>query len=101
MNTEQVAFHLGICLCHKVDQLLTKWRSALLTEEKKSLADFCRGVKAPNVEDSFPAIFLSPKLDDCMRYFLKDGKSLCLDFFFQLLGKVCTKLVFWFSIRSF
>ncbi len=98
MNTEQVAFHLGICSTRKVVQLLTKWRSALLTEERQSLADFCRGVKAPNVEDSFPAIFLSPKLDDCMGCFLKAGKSLC---FFQLLGKCCTKLVFWFSIRSF
>ncbi len=96
MNTEQVASHLGIVSTRKVGQLLMKWQSALLIEERKSLADFCKREKAPNVEDSFPAIFLSPKLDDCTGCFLKAGKTLCLDFFSatgKLLYKACV-LVF-------
>ncbi len=60
MNTEQVASHLGIVSTRKVGQLLLKWQSALLIEERKSLADVCRGEKAPNVEDSFPALFYLP-----------------------------------------
>lgn len=80
MNIEQAALHLGFFSTRKVDELLTKLRSVLSSEERKSLTDFHTGAKIPNAEDLFPDTILLPKLDDCMGIFFKTGESLCLNF---------------------
>lgn len=58
-NLEETAVKLGIKSIRLVRQILTKWKSALLEEELKILADFCQGILKPNEEDSFYTLILS------------------------------------------
>jgi len=90
MNIEQTASHLGFFSTRIVTQMMEKWKSTLINEERQLLTDYCTGEEIPNNEDPFPTLFLSPKLDDCMGLFLKNGKSLSLDFF-SVTGKVLYK----------
>lgn len=69
-NLEETAVKLGIKSIRLVRQILTKWKSALLEEELKILADFCQGILKPNEEDSFYTLILSPKLEECDGPFL-------------------------------
>jgi len=84
MNIEQTASHLGFFSTRIVTQMMEKWKSTLTNEERQLLTDYCTGEEIPNNEDPFPTLYLSPKLDDCMGLFLKNGKSLSLDFFLDL-----------------
>lgn len=93
-NTERVASHPGVFLTRTIAHLMVKWQSALTNEERQLLTDYYTGAKAPNAEDPFSTIYLSPKLDDCVGLFLKVGKSLSVDFF-SVTRKMLYKLCVW------
>ncbi|KAK3545487.1 hypothetical protein QTP70_007737 [Hemibagrus guttatus] len=70
-NADGVAARLRQRSTQTVAQLFQKWNSALSTEEKGMLMEYCEGFERPDEEDPFPELTLSPDLEGSTDHILE------------------------------
>lgn len=74
-NVVGVATHLGLRSLRVIGGILQRLKYSLTADERKLLRDFRNGVVAPDPNDAFPALILSPKYGDDSPDFLCTTQS--------------------------
>ncbi|KAK3529400.1 hypothetical protein QTP70_031142, partial [Hemibagrus guttatus] len=88
-RAEDLAARMGLRSRRVVNQLLHRWRSALISEERVQLMDYQHTETGPAEDESFPRLNIAPDLDGCAGPLLECRSKGEMDF-----GSVSGKLLY-------